>query len=93
MHKFSGVYETLADAPDTQIDTQFKQRFLELAEKEDFNPIDLLQILDECAFASLASDFAMQAMHFLFEDMCKEKGLDSIEIAKVYHDGKLNITL
>lgn len=93
MHKFSGVYQTLADAPDTQIDNQFKDRFLELAAAEDFNPLDLLQILDECAYASLASDFAMQAMHFLFEDMCKEKGSDSIEIAKIYNDGKLNITL
>lgn len=77
MHKFTEVYKTLADAPHDQIDVRFVTRFVELAAKDDFDPLDMLKILDECAFGAHASDFAMQAMHFVFEDMCKAKGLDS----------------
>ena len=80
MHNFSNVYKVLSDSPNDQIDIKFMTRFNELANADDFDPMDILKILDECAFASLASDFAMQAMHFIFEDMCKEKGLDSRKI-------------
>ena len=82
MHKFSGVYQMLSEAPDTQIDNQMRPRFQELADKDDFDPKDILQILDDCAMSALASDFAMQAMHFFYEDMCKAKGLDSRELMK-----------
>ena len=80
MNKFSGVLQTLSEAPDDQIDKSITLRLKKMVVKKDFYPFDLLQILDECAFGSLASDFAMQAMHFVWEDMCKAKGLDSVKI-------------
>ena len=82
MNKFSAIYKTLADAPNSQIDNCFIPLFTVLAKKEDFDPMDMLTILNQCAYASLASDFAMQAMHFIFEDMCKAKGLDSLKILR-----------
>lgn len=80
MNKFSGILQELSTAPEGQIDKEITIKLKEMALKKDFNPYEMLSILDECAFAALASDFAMQAMHFVFESMCSAKGLDSLKI-------------
>ncbi len=82
MNLFSNILQDLSTAPEGQIDGTITIKLKMMAQKDDFDPYEMLSILDECAFAALASDFAMQAMHFVFEDMCKRKGLNSLEILK-----------
>lgn len=82
MNLFSNILQELSTAPEGQIDSVITTKLKVMSEKDDFDPHEMLSILDECAFAALASDFAMQAMHFVFEDMCKRKGLNSLEILK-----------
>lgn len=57
-----GLLRQLATAPDTQIDKSMTQRLKALSEQERPDPAELKKILDECAYAALASDFAMHAM-------------------------------
>lgn len=90
MNLFSNILQELSTAPEGQIDSKITTKLKMMSEKDDFDPLEMLSILDECAFAALASDFVMQAMHFVFEDMCKSKGLDS---RKILRDRQSNASL
>lgn len=75
MTKTTNIKETLASlaaAPNTQIDEAIKKRLGAMSEQKMPDAYELKRILDECAYLSLASDFAMKAMHFLHEDTMKE---------------------
>lgn len=74
----------LAEAPATQIDTQITARLAELVGQE---PVEvapaLKQILDECAYAALASDFAMVAMDHAWkaaQQLVDEAQIDPLEV-------------
>jgi hypothetical protein len=82
MNDFAEILLALSEAPDSQIDETICLKLKAQAYLLDFDPMFMLKLLDECANGALASDFAMQAMHFVFEDMCRKKGLDSLEILK-----------
>ncbi len=80
MNNFSEIYKILADAPDNQISEKLRDKFLDLSEENDYDPMDILDILNKCIHGSLASDFAMQALYFIFEDMCKSKNINIEDI-------------
>lgn len=70
----------LAEAPDSQIDKSITDRLSKL--KLDSNNIDsikneLMLILDECCYASLASDFAMKALYQTFFQIGTQEDLDN----------------
>ncbi len=52
------LLDGLAQAPDSQIDISITERVAKITTAK-----EMKQILDECAYASLASDFAMATMH------------------------------
>lgn len=77
-HNYAGILKALSAAPETQIDSKITARLLILAEagaETETSALaeDLKTILDECAYFSLASDFAMQAMHLVWQQMLNEK--------------------
>jgi len=67
------LIDALCEAPDTQIDVSVVPKLknlktLPLSER----PTEMKKILDECAYASLASDFAMLAMDSVWNMMKAE---------------------
>lgn len=79
MNQFKSLLAMFGDAPDTQLDKSQSVKFKKMAEY-DTNPTpdEIKEILDECAYASLASGFAMVAMNTLWEQLKKldkESGL------------------
>ena len=67
----------LAEAPPgphAQIDETICARLKALADSETMQASDMKQILDDCAFASLASDFAMVAMNIAWQQLLQDEG-------------------
>jgi hypothetical protein len=60
--QLSGLLTALAEAPPRQIDADITQRLRELSERTVVFPGQLKAILDECAFASKATDFGMRTL-------------------------------
>lgn len=75
MNKFSNILEALSTAPDTSIDKAVTPRLKALSEKDEVKSDELLDILDDCAYASLASGFAMQAMNVVWKQMVDAEGI------------------
>lgn len=80
MNDFSEILQTLSEAPDSQIDVSICNELKAMACCQDYDPTLMLAVIDKCVNASLASDFAIQAMHFVFENMCKQKGINSLDM-------------
>lgn len=75
MNKYSHILKMLSDAPEGQIDKQICYKLSILAQKEDTCSQDVLDILDQCAYTALASDFAMQAMNTIWKQMLSDEGV------------------
>ena len=76
MNNYSDIFNLLADAPpgpNAQIDEIICTKLRELANADEVFAEDLKQILDECAFASLASDFGMIAMDAVYRQMIRDE--------------------
>jgi hypothetical protein len=67
-----GLRELLENAPETQLDKSLQ----ELIKKWSIVPtsLEILQVLDQAAYASLASDFAMQVLDLLFQEAITREG-------------------
>ncbi len=65
------MLENLVTAPDSQLDESIRARILLLLE-EGYDADDIKQILDDCAYSALASDFVMTLLNAIWQDM-KEK--------------------
>ena len=75
MSQYDNHITTLMEAPDSQLDHQLQPKFEALLGQPLNEQTDgLLAILDECAYASLASDFAMASMHCFLMEMKQELG-------------------
>lgn len=62
------ILSMLAEAPDSQIDKTITPRIKELVgQQPDIVAVKLKAILDDCAYASLASDFSMMAMDAVWQ--------------------------
>ena len=72
---YSALIDGFADAPDTQIDKSITARLRVLAAADHVVSEEILTILDDCAYAGLASTFAMQAMNALWLTMLGAEGL------------------
>lgn len=71
-----GFLYKLSEAPPgthAQIDETVCVRLKALADSETMRASDMKQILDDCAFASLASDFAMVAMNIAWQELLKQE--------------------
>ena len=72
MNTFKDLLEHLGQAPDGQLDKSQALKFEEMASRDtDPKSEEVKQILDDCAYAALASDFAMLAIDSLWR-MLKE---------------------
>ena len=72
MNQFKSLLAMFGDAPDTQIDKSQSVKFKEMSERDtNPTPAEIKEILDECAYASLASSFAMIAMNTLWAQLKK----------------------
>jgi hypothetical protein len=75
MNKYSNMLEALAQAPETQIDPAYTAKLAVMSRQTEVKSDDLLSILDDCAFFSGASDFAMTAMNVVWGHMLKDEGI------------------
>ena len=67
----------LSEAPDSQIDATITPKLAALAKQETLHAHQLKEILDTCAHASLATDFAMVAMDMAWQLMLTAERLSS----------------
>lgn len=74
MNKYSAILRTLSDAPDSQIEASICGMLKQLADADEVKADQLQDILNVCAHASLASDFAMVAMDHVWQQMLKDEG-------------------
>lgn len=72
-NQWKDVFQALSEAPDTQICKTQTAKLKELSVFDEVESSQLKQILDDCAYASLASDFAMVAMDAVWEMIKKEE--------------------
>ena len=70
----------LLEAPDSQIDSTIKP----LIEKwdEQPTPIQILEVLDHCIHASLASGMVVQVLQIIYADACKKNNTSHEEVVK-----------
>lgn len=70
MNQFKDLLAKLGEAPDTQLDKTMAVKFAEMAER-DTNPTakEVCDILDQSAYASLASGFTMVVMDTLWKQL------------------------
>jgi len=76
VNNYSKILDLLADAPPgphAQIDETICVKLRAMANADEVFAADLKQILDECAFASLASDFGMMAMDAVYRQMLQDE--------------------
>ena len=73
-NKYTGILKALSEAPSTQIDSAITMKLAALADTVDVKASQMHDILDECAHASLASDFAMMAMDTVWNQMLADEG-------------------
>ncbi len=66
------MLEQLVTAPESQLDESIRARILLLLE-EGYDEHDIKKILDDCAYAALASDFVMTLLDAIWQDTKKEK--------------------
>lgn len=64
-----GIMEFMKTAPETELDPTIVVKITKLIEEEKPKAIDLKKILDECAYASLASDFVMYILHLCWNGL------------------------
>ena len=69
MNKYTNCLAVLASAPESQIDKTITLKLSNLAKDDCVKSEQIKEILDECAYASLASDFAMMALDVLWNQM------------------------
>lgn len=74
MANYKEILSALSSAPDGQIDVTMTVKLKALSEEDNPKADDLHEILDECAYASLASVFAMVAMDTVWRRMLKDEG-------------------
>ena len=65
MIEFDSVIDLVCQGSDRQLDESVKPRLQALKDRDDIKD-ELLGIIDDCAYAGLASDFTMQTLHVLW---------------------------
>lgn len=71
----TSILAELAKAPATQIEPHICQRIGELVKKKDLKSDELLDVMDDCVYGSLASGIAMTAMRVVWERMLADEGM------------------
>lgn len=79
-HTETTLVKLLMIAPDSQLDESMKP----LVAKWDDPPkaLQILEVLDKCAHAALASDFTMEVIDTLWERACDREGITKDECIK-----------
>lgn len=74
MNKYADVFLTLSRAPESQIEPSQTAILYQLSQRDSTpKSFELKEVLDTCAYASFASDFAMRAMDVLWQQMKKDE--------------------
>lgn len=67
---FLDILVKFSEAPDSQIDKSITDKMKELLSKNGtITKSEMKAILDDCAYFSLASDFAMRAMRLVWKEL------------------------
>jgi hypothetical protein len=75
MNKHTDILKMLSEAPDGHISNSITPKLLALSGQPSVASDELLAILDECAYASLASEFGMVAMNSVWRQIYQEEGI------------------
>jgi hypothetical protein len=75
MSSKSNIFLALSSAPDSQIADTVTPRLKALGEQEIVKSDQLLDIIDDCVYYSLASEFAITMMNKVWIDMLKDEGI------------------
>jgi len=75
MNKHHDLLIAFSQAPEDQIDSRITEMLADMAKQDVVTSDEMLSILDQCAFASLASAFAMVAMNRFFMMLCEDEGI------------------
>ncbi len=69
---YAGLKKLMMEASDSQLDASMKP----LIEKwgEPPTSLQVLEVLDQCIFASLASDFVVKCLQLMYDDRLKDEG-------------------
>lgn len=68
------LWRMMAAAPDGQLDATIAAKFRAFADEDrDPTAAELKSILDECAFAALASDFTMLTLSILWQTAVRKE--------------------
>lgn len=74
------IKELLLDAPDGQLDKSARDSILTWSDPP--RALEILRTLDECAYAALASGFAMNVLGILLDLRMKEESITRAELEK-----------
>lgn len=88
MNKFSAIFEGLAQAPDTQLDASIAKEFKELSLRTHVSSDEIHTILDKCVYASLASDFVMNILHVVWDELLANEGITKQQAIERKHGKK-----
>jgi hypothetical protein len=75
MNKHTDLLLAFSQAPDDQIDNRITEMLADMAKQDVVHSDQMLEILDQCAYGSLASGFAMVAMNRFFMMLCEDEGI------------------
>lgn len=74
------LIEMLKSAPESQLDASVKP--LIVAWSDPPKPIEILEVLDSCVHASLASAFVVGLLDLIYKDACQREGLSHDDVVK-----------
>lgn len=74
------LIEMLQSAPESQLDPSLKP--LIVAWSDPPKPLEVLEVLDRCVHASLASDFVIGLLDLIYKDACQREGQTHDDVAQ-----------
>lgn len=89
MNNYSKILNMLAEAPSDVCDPSVLPRLKALADSDDPTANSLHDILDDCVFSSLCSDFMIDAMDRVWRGMLADEGRTVEQAVREKHDTRL----
>lgn len=74
------IKELLLKAPDYQIDESMKEKIKSWSDP--IKAVEILEVLDHCIFASLASGFIIKTLQLLYDIALRDEGTTHEEVVK-----------
>jgi hypothetical protein len=77
----NNLKQLLLEAPDSQLDAQMKPLIKKWSDSP--APIEILEVLDLCIHAGLASGVVVNVLQILYDDACKSNNTTHEEVVKL----------